>query len=82
MLVQSLTTFATPAPSDVPELRSNTALLMSFEGSLADGHGAVSAATRFSLMRLFRALGGAVAVFCVGGGAAVFGVRCITTDVV
>jgi hypothetical protein len=63
MLVQSLTTFATPAPSDVPELRSNTALLMSFEGSIADGHGAVSAATRFSLMRLFRALGGAVAVF-------------------
>jgi len=63
MLVQSLTTFATPAPSDVPELRSKTALLMSFEGSLSDGHGAVSAATRFSLMRLFRALGGAVAVF-------------------
>jgi hypothetical protein len=44
------------------DLGRKSALLMSYESSVADAEGSISSASRFTLMRLFQAFGGAVAV--------------------
>jgi hypothetical protein len=63
MLVQNSMLPVGPAPSTISLIREQTAVLMSLEFVIADRSGIASAAARCALMRLFRALGGAVAVF-------------------
>ncbi len=51
-----------PVRDEVLPLSRRIALLLSFEAAIADRTGTVSAASRFKLMRLFQAFGGAVAL--------------------